>query len=140
MPPWPATITQPPQFQSGVAPYSKEMKTMTFALATFRIDGTPTPVLSVDGRHYKLADLAPEVLAPNPAAGLMTVFANWASAEPVLLNAVQRLTDEDVSCDEVPAPRILEDWLTPLQYPNKVICTGAWRVVNWQSTSVRKAS
>src|SRR5712692_3090791 len=102
MPPWPATITQSPQFQSGVAPYPKEMKTMTFALATFRIDGTPTPVLSVDGRHYKLADLAPEVLAPNPAAGLMTVFANWASAEPVLLNAVQRLTDEDVSCDEVP--------------------------------------
>ena len=25
----------------------------------------------------------------------------------------------------VPAPAQLEDWLTPLQYPNKVICTGA---------------
>jgi 2-keto-4-pentenoate hydratase/2-oxohepta-3-ene-1,7-dioic acid hydratase in catechol pathway len=102
-----------------------ERKTMTFSLATFRIDGTPAPVLSVDGRHYRLADLAPEVLAPDPAAGLMTVFANWASAEPALLTAVQRLTDGQVSGEEVPAPRVLEDWLTPLQYPNKVICTGA---------------
>ncbi|HEY5855107.1 MAG TPA: fumarylacetoacetate hydrolase family protein [Aldersonia sp.] len=98
---------------------------MTFSLATFRIDGAPTPVVSIDGEHYKLADLAPAVLAANPAGGLMTVFQNWAETEPALLEAVRRLADGEVHCEKVSAPSVLEDWLTPLQYPNKVICTGA---------------
>jgi hypothetical protein len=34
---------------------------MTFSLATTRVNGSPTPVLVLDGRHYRIADLAPEV-------------------------------------------------------------------------------
>jgi 2-keto-4-pentenoate hydratase/2-oxohepta-3-ene-1,7-dioic acid hydratase in catechol pathway len=96
---------------------------MTFSLSTVRIDRLPTPVLQLpDGRLYKLSDLAPEVLAADPAGGLMTVFANWETAEPLLLAAVNSLPSNPVA--PAPDPSSLEDWLTPLQYPNKVICTG----------------
>ena len=97
---------------------------MTFSLSTVRIDGSATPVLRLpDGRLYRIDDLAPEILAANPAAGLMSVFTNWETAEPLLLAAVAALSTTPV--DPVPEPAEPEDWLTPLQYPNKVICTGA---------------
>lgn len=97
---------------------------MTFSLSTVRIDGTPAPVLRLpDGRLYRLTDLAPEIFATDPAAGLMTVFANWETAETLLLAAVDALSNRAV--DPVAEPGEPEDWLTPLQYPNKVICTGA---------------
>jgi 2-keto-4-pentenoate hydratase/2-oxohepta-3-ene-1,7-dioic acid hydratase in catechol pathway len=98
---------------------------MQFSLATLRIDGVPTPVLSVDDRHYRIADVAPEVLAPEPVGGLMTVFAHWAETEPVLLEAARLLNDNAFAQPALPDPQRLEDWLTPLRYPNKVICTGA---------------
>jgi 2-keto-4-pentenoate hydratase/2-oxohepta-3-ene-1,7-dioic acid hydratase in catechol pathway len=95
-----------------------------FSLSTVRIDGTATPVLQLpDGRTYMLADLAPEAVAANPAAGLMAVFANWETAEPLLHAAVDALPGRQI--DPVAWPAELEDWLTPLQYPNKVICAGA---------------
>jgi 2-keto-4-pentenoate hydratase/2-oxohepta-3-ene-1,7-dioic acid hydratase in catechol pathway len=97
---------------------------MQFSLATLRIDGIPTPVLTVDDRHYRIADVAPEVLAPNPSGGLMTVFARWAEAERVLLDAAKVLGD-NTSHAALPVPARLDDWLTPLRYPNTVICTGA---------------
>lgn len=97
---------------------------MTFSLSTVRIDGKPTPVLRLpDGRLYRLTDLAPEILAADSAGGLMSVFANWETAEPLLLAAVDALSSSAV--DPVAEPAEPEDWLTPLQYPNKVICTGA---------------
>lgn len=97
---------------------------MTFSLSTVRIDGVTTPVLRLaDGGLYRLTDLAPELLAADPAAGLMNVFANWETAEPALLAAVERLQSNPV--EPVAEPSTLEDWLTPLHYPNKVICTGA---------------
>src|SRR5215207_8135240 len=98
---------------------------MTFSLATIRVDGSPAPVLTVGGRHYRIADVAPEVLAPNPSAGLMAVFAHWDEAEPVLLKAAREVADGTLTCAEVAEPGELEDWLTPLRYPHKVICTGA---------------
>jgi len=97
---------------------------MQFSLATLRIEGVPTPVLIVGDRHYRIADVAPEVLAPEPSCGLMTVFARWAETEQVLLDAAKALGD-NASAHTVPAPARLEDWLTPLRYPSKVICTGA---------------
>jgi 2-keto-4-pentenoate hydratase/2-oxohepta-3-ene-1,7-dioic acid hydratase in catechol pathway len=97
---------------------------MTFSLSTVRIDGMPTPVLRLpDGRLYRLTDLAPEILPAGPAAGLMGVFANWETSEPLLLAAVDALSSSPV--EPVAEPAEPEDWLTPLQYPNKVICTGA---------------
>jgi 2-keto-4-pentenoate hydratase/2-oxohepta-3-ene-1,7-dioic acid hydratase in catechol pathway len=97
---------------------------MTFSLVTTRVDGAPTPGLVLDGRHYRLVDLAPEVLAPDPSAGLMAVLANWTEAEPVLLDAVRALEEGAHTVAEIEPPGRLEDWLTPLQYPNKVICAG----------------
>jgi 2-keto-4-pentenoate hydratase/2-oxohepta-3-ene-1,7-dioic acid hydratase in catechol pathway len=98
---------------------------MQFSLATLRIDGVPTPVLTVGDRHYRIADVAPEVLAPEPVGGLMTVFAHWAETEPVLLEAARLLNDNAFAQPALPDPQRLEDWLTPLRYPNKVVCTGA---------------
>jgi 2-keto-4-pentenoate hydratase/2-oxohepta-3-ene-1,7-dioic acid hydratase in catechol pathway len=98
---------------------------MHFSLATLRIEGIPTPVLTVDDRHYPIADVAPEVLAPDTSGGLMTVFARWAEAEPILLAAAKTLSANASAHPAVPDPQRLEDWLTPLRYPNKVICTGA---------------
>jgi 2-keto-4-pentenoate hydratase/2-oxohepta-3-ene-1,7-dioic acid hydratase in catechol pathway len=95
---------------------------MTFSLSTIRLDGAPTPVLTLsDGRIYRLGDIAPKALLGDPAGGLLTVFRNWEVTEPVLQAAIDDLAD----ATPVPAPPRLEDWLTPLQYPNKVICTGA---------------
>jgi 2-keto-4-pentenoate hydratase/2-oxohepta-3-ene-1,7-dioic acid hydratase in catechol pathway len=98
---------------------------MTFSLVTTRVDGTPTPGLVLGGRHYRLVDLAPEALAPGPSAGLMAVLANWTEAEPVLLDAVRALEEGVRTVPEIEPPGRLEDWLTPLQYPSKVICTGS---------------
>jgi 2-keto-4-pentenoate hydratase/2-oxohepta-3-ene-1,7-dioic acid hydratase in catechol pathway len=97
---------------------------VTFSLSTVRIDGVPTPVLRLpDGPMYRLADLAPEVLDAHPAGGLMSVFADWETSEPRLLAAVETLAAS--AAGQVPEPAGPEDWLTPLQYPNKVICAGA---------------
>jgi 2-keto-4-pentenoate hydratase/2-oxohepta-3-ene-1,7-dioic acid hydratase in catechol pathway len=98
---------------------------MQFSLATQRIDGAPTPVLTIDERHYRIADVVSEVLAPDPSAGLMTVFARWAETEPVLLAAAQALRQGVSAHTALRAPERLEDCLTPLRYPRKVICTGA---------------
>jgi 2-keto-4-pentenoate hydratase/2-oxohepta-3-ene-1,7-dioic acid hydratase in catechol pathway len=97
---------------------------VTFSLVTTRVGGAPTPGLVLDGRHYRFADLAPELLRDNPAAGLMAVLGNWAAAEPILLAAVEDLRTGARTVDPIATPSRPEDWLTPLQFPNKVICTG----------------
>ena len=98
---------------------------MTFSLATVRAGGAPTPVLVLDGRHYPIAELAPEILAPQPSAGLLTVFEHWADAEPVLVRAARELAAGTRTAAEIDPPSRLEDWLTPLRYPRKIVCTGA---------------
>ncbi|MBU3063189.1 fumarylacetoacetate hydrolase family protein [Nocardia sp. NEAU-G5] len=98
---------------------------MTYSLATVRINDVPTPVLIVDGRCYRVADLIPEFVARDPQAGLMAVFAYWAEAEPVLTDLARALADGSWIATELDLPQQLEQWLPPLRYPNKVICTGA---------------
>jgi 2-keto-4-pentenoate hydratase/2-oxohepta-3-ene-1,7-dioic acid hydratase in catechol pathway len=97
---------------------------MSFSLATIRAGGQPTAILTVDGRHYRIADAAPSVLAEDSRGGLLTVLQRWADNEPVLVEAADRLARDPSEHPEVPAPPTLEDWLTPLQYPSKVVCTG----------------
>jgi 2-keto-4-pentenoate hydratase/2-oxohepta-3-ene-1,7-dioic acid hydratase in catechol pathway len=97
---------------------------VTFSLSTVRILGTPTPVVRLrDGAMYRLADVAPQTLEADPKSGLMTVFADWTRAEPLLHAAVDSIAGRGI--EPVAEPTQLEDWLTPLQYPHKVICTGA---------------
>jgi len=96
---------------------------MSFMLATTLVDGVPTPVVVVDGRHHPLAELVPQLL-PG-AGGLVRLFDRWAEGEPLLVHAVDDLRAGVTTCREVAAPGRREDWLTPLQYPAKVLCTGA---------------
>src|SRR6478735_4308276 len=94
---------------------------MTFSLSTLRHNGKPTPVIETQGRYYPLASLAPELLQAAPSRGLMNLFDDWASAEAALSKLAARLeTSHDGAI--VPAP---DDFMTPLQYPNKLILGGA---------------
>ena len=42
---------------------------MTFSLSTIRLDGAPTPVLTLDGRHYRITDSPPKPWPPTRPAG-----------------------------------------------------------------------
>ena len=89
---------------------------MAFGLATARVGGVPTPLLCIEGRAYRLADLG-----FASASGLLGLFENWDEAEPLLVSAAGRLAAQPDSVASVAGEG---DWLTPLQYPRKVVCTG----------------
>jgi 2-keto-4-pentenoate hydratase/2-oxohepta-3-ene-1,7-dioic acid hydratase in catechol pathway len=94
---------------------------VTFALATLRIGGVPVPVIEVDGRHVRLDALAPDLLAPRPDRGLLNLFDDWPGAEQPLLEAAARVPS---ATRGVVTPAI-DDFMTPLQYPPKLILGGA---------------
>ena len=96
----------------------------SFFLATRRVDGAPTPVVVVDVGHYLLADLVPELSVSPGASGLMQLFGRWGAVEPVIVASVDELGAGTRTCRDV-GPAEVADWLSPLQYPAKVICTGA---------------
>jgi len=108
---------------------------VSFMLAQTRVAGVPTPVVVVDGRHHALADLAPELVpksvpasdaqVAHSAGTLLRLLADWDGVEPLLVARVDELRRGQRPCPEVPSPRQPEEWLTPLQFPAKVICTGA---------------
>jgi len=98
---------------------------MSFSLATVDIDGAPTPVVQTGADLYRLEDVAPSVLSSPGPGGLMTLLEHWADNEPALVGAVERLTSGRGTERALPPPARLEQWLTPLQYPRKVICTGS---------------
>ena len=96
---------------------------MTFSLSTLRHEGKPTPVIETQGRYYPLASVAPELLQAAPARGLMNLFDDWAGAEAKLLKLAERLEkSSDGAISPTPAP---DDFMTPLQYPNKLVLGGA---------------
>lgn len=98
---------------------------MTFALATIRYDGQPSPAIEVDGRWYLLAQVAPQLLEPAPSRGLMNIFEHWPEREPALMKLADKLQSRASGAAALnPAPAI-EQFLTPLQYPTKVILMGA---------------
>jgi 2-keto-4-pentenoate hydratase/2-oxohepta-3-ene-1,7-dioic acid hydratase in catechol pathway len=97
---------------------------VSFSLSTIDVDSAATAVVLVNDTLYRIEDIAPSVL-PSPAlAGLMGVFERWPENEPVLVDAVARLGSTAGAVSPVPHPASLEKWLTPLQFPRKVICTG----------------
>jgi 2-keto-4-pentenoate hydratase/2-oxohepta-3-ene-1,7-dioic acid hydratase in catechol pathway len=98
---------------------------MSFSLATIDIDGLATPVVQAGGTLYLLQDVAPSVLSAPGPGGLMSVLEHWPDNEPALVDAVGRLGSGQGAASAVPPPASLEQWLTPLQYPRKVICTGS---------------
>jgi 2-keto-4-pentenoate hydratase/2-oxohepta-3-ene-1,7-dioic acid hydratase in catechol pathway len=97
----------------------------SFSLATCRVGGAPTAVVVVDGGHHPLVELVPELSVSPGASGLMQLFGRWGAVEPVIVAAVDELRAGTRTCRDVGAPAEIADWLSPLQYPAKVICTGA---------------
>jgi 2-keto-4-pentenoate hydratase/2-oxohepta-3-ene-1,7-dioic acid hydratase in catechol pathway len=95
---------------------------MSFALATVRLNSGPTPVLEAHGRHYVLSEVAPELLASSPERGLMNLFPRWDRVEKELVRLVERLETGETGV--IAAPGIY-DYMTPLQYPAKVVLGGA---------------
>jgi 2-keto-4-pentenoate hydratase/2-oxohepta-3-ene-1,7-dioic acid hydratase in catechol pathway len=97
---------------------------MAYSQATIRYDGRPTPVLEVGGVYYDIAKLAPELLEPAPARGLINVFERWTEHQP----AIDRIA-ADVKARPLPSAQVsvpdLNAFLSPLQYPTKVVLMGA---------------
>src|SRR5271154_5836376 len=96
-----------------------------FSLMTLRVGQAATPALCVEGRYWAIAEVAPQLLQPTPARGLMNVFENWKHAEAVLLEVVQAIESGKLNKPPLPAPALADDFLAPLQYPNKVVLVGA---------------
>ena len=94
---------------------------MTFALATIRRGDKAVPVIETDGRYWSLAQVAPELLQPNPRRGLMNIFESWSESEEKLVALAKNLTTHRAL---EPAPAA-DDFLAPLQYPSKVVLGGA---------------
>lgn len=96
---------------------------MQYSLSTIRIDGAAVAVIEVSGRYYRLDAVAPELLRAAPARGLMNLFDDWAAADQALLALAERLAGSDRGLVS-PAPA-WDAFLTPLQYPAKVMLGGA---------------
>lgn len=96
---------------------------MAFSLATIRYKGKPTPVIETAGNYFEIARVAPELLQPNPGRGLMNIFENWAASEANLVKLCAKLAGS--THDPIqPAPQ-KSDFMTPLQFPNKLALGGA---------------
>lgn len=94
---------------------------MDFSLSTVRVDAKPTPVIEVCGHHHRLDVVAPELLRQAPWRGLMNLFDDWAASEQRLLQLAQRLVG---SAEGLVTPAV-DDFLTPLLHPAKLILGGA---------------
>jgi 2-keto-4-pentenoate hydratase/2-oxohepta-3-ene-1,7-dioic acid hydratase in catechol pathway len=87
-----------------------------WALATARMNGTPTACLMVDGTITPLAQLAPAHGVTLPES-IIDLFGNWADNEPKLA-ALAAASDQGAPVGDV-------ELLAPLLYPGKVLCAGA---------------
>jgi len=96
-----------------------------FSLATLMVGSTATPALCIEGRYWALADVAPQLLQPQPLRGLMNVFEDWVMAEGVLVEVAAALQSGRSSARPLPAPAGPQDILCPLLYPNKIVLVGA---------------
>src|ERR1041384_4423415 len=96
---------------------------MTFSLATIKHNGKPTPVIEVDEQYYPLSTAAPQLLQLDPNRGLMNLFNDWAKSEAALVALADSLRKSKAGAiAKAPAT---SDFMTPLQYPNKLVLGGA---------------
>jgi 2-keto-4-pentenoate hydratase/2-oxohepta-3-ene-1,7-dioic acid hydratase in catechol pathway len=79
----------------------------------------------VAGSWYLLARTAPHLLAPTPSRGLMNVFEHWTERAPALEKLADALRSGMAEATPVSTVPEAEDFLTPLQYPTKVVLIGA---------------
>jgi len=98
---------------------------MTYSLATVRTTSDTAAVIEVGGGYYRLSDISPELLQPSPSRGLINVFEQWEEREPVCAELADAISRRAAGASRIdPAPKA-DDFLTPLQYPSKVVLTGA---------------
>jgi 2-keto-4-pentenoate hydratase/2-oxohepta-3-ene-1,7-dioic acid hydratase in catechol pathway len=95
-----------------------------FTLATINQQGSPLPVIETGGRYWRLADVAPELLQPEPRRGLLNIFGNWSVAEPILVALASALAGGKASAAPIGTPTS-DQFSAPLQYPSKLLCAGA---------------
>lgn len=97
---------------------------MKFALATLQRGSGAAPAIEVEGRYYWLDQIAPDLLLPEPhSRGLMDLFSDWQAAEARLIGLVENIGEFTAG---LVAPQPGDDaFLTPLQYPAKLILGGA---------------
>jgi 2-keto-4-pentenoate hydratase/2-oxohepta-3-ene-1,7-dioic acid hydratase in catechol pathway len=94
-----------------------------FALATIDEGGGPAPVIRIGDRLWRLADEAPGLFALQAAPGLMALFRDWDRSLAALQGLAGRLSaDPGAPARALDATRAR--YLTPLQWPAKVMCTG----------------
>lgn len=95
--------------------------TIAFSLVTLARDGRPAPAIEVAGRYWLLKDVAGEALMERIPRGLVDLFADWDRNFETLSDIAGRV-------DKLAAPVGTETsgltFLTPLQYPAKVMLTG----------------
>lgn len=98
---------------------------MTFAIATIRHQGRPTPVIDIDGDCWPLEQVRPELLRTNPGRGLMNVFDDWAASEAMLTKLASELAGGGSGPRAITPSPALDAYLTPLQFPEKIVLMGA---------------
>ena len=98
--------------------------TTSYTLATFRLQGKPTPVIEVGGRYWPISTVAPDLLPVDSARGLMQLFDDWEQSHKRLARLSGRLKSEGAP-GEIQAPQSADDILAPLLYPNKLVMLGA---------------
>lgn len=96
---------------------------MKFSLATLSRNGKISPAIEIHGQFYWLDQAAPELFQAAPHRGLMNLFDDWARAEHRLIELATDPADIE-SALVSPAP-IDDEFMTPLQYPAKLILGGA---------------
>lgn len=92
-----------------------------FALATLSHDGAAVPAIEVDGYFYDLRVLVPDLLHNDYGNGLMALFKDWSASEKVL----SQISTEAPSAAALIPNVQSEQFMTPLQYPRKLILGGA---------------
>lgn len=93
-----------------------------YALSTISVNGTATPAISINNDFWALEDVAPELL--KSGRGLLSVFEQWDVAEKRLAEIADKLTSGSLNATKLKAPAT-DDFLTPIQYPNKLVLVGA---------------
>jgi 2-keto-4-pentenoate hydratase/2-oxohepta-3-ene-1,7-dioic acid hydratase in catechol pathway len=97
---------------------------MTYSLATIQQNARAIPVIEIAGTYYDLAKVAPKLLEPAPQRGLVNVFERWSERQLMLDRLVADLKAQPRPSAQVRAPQP-DEFLTPLQYPTKVVLMGA---------------
>ena len=91
---------------------------MPYALANLRTASGPVLAVETEGRYYPLSALAPD-LDMDATTGLLGLLQDWATVEPRIEKALTRLSSQPSLAE----PN-LEDFLAPVLYPSKIMCTG----------------